>query len=455
MATAIDRFFSAVAKSLHLETTFDTTLGLIWVLTAAIIAILAGQLVQQITKRRFDARKDAAPPPVGPLPPNQPPPLRLRHRFMLRCLPLVTPLLNFIFGMLGVVALHKLGYDPALLLALKPLFMAWIFITAVFVITDSAIKTTFVALLVVPLSLPFMMPYLKEFEEILTELSFNVGKISITAYMIIKLFITGLLLLWTAGAVKDGLNASLARMTHIRWSTRQLLQNLSSIGVYVVAVLIALSILGIDLTAFAVLGGALGVGIGLGLQKIASNFISGLILLSEQSIQVNDMIEIAGSNISGLVRHTGARYTLIETLDKREIMIPNDDLVTERVVNWTYSNAHGVMNIDVGVAYDSDLEKVRDILLDIVGNHPAVLKDPAPSCLLKEFGASAVNFAIFVHLEDVRERRLGIKSEILFDIWRRFKENNIDIPYPQLKLHYTPQQTPAALAEGGDKGIVS
>ena len=455
MATALDRFFSAVAKSLHLETTFDTTLGLIWVLTAAIVAILTGQLVQQITKRRFDARKEAAPPPVGPQPPNQPPPLRLRHRFLLRCLPLLTPLLNLLFGMLGVVTLHNLGYDPALLLALKPLFMAWIFITAVFVITDSAVKTTFVALLVVPLSLPFMMPYLKEFEAILSDVSFNVGKVSITAFMVIKLIITGILLLWTASAVKDGINASLGRMTHIRWSTRQLLQNLSSIGVYVVAVLIALSILGIDLTAFAVLGGALGVGIGLGLQKIASNFISGLILLSEQSIQVNDMIEVAGSNISGLVRHTGARYTLIETLDNREIMIPNDDLITNRVINWTYSNAHGVLNIDIGVAYDSDLEKVRDLLLDVVSSHPAVLKEPAPSCLLKEFGASSVNFSIFVHLEDVRERRMGIKSEILFEIWRRFKENNIDIPYPQLKLHYMPQTPPAPVAGTGDQGVVS
>ena len=436
-------FFDVAARALHLDMSYDTSLALLWVLTSAIIAILAGQLINQITRSRLEPRKAIPRRPVGPPAPGEKKPLTIWHHLWLRVLPLIVPLLNSFLVALGTMALPRLGYDPAVIFALKPLFMAWIFITAVYVLTDSLGKTLFVGLLILPLSLPFMLPYIEEFEAMLAGLSFSVGKTTITTLMIVKLLIIGTLMLWTASAIKDGINGSLNRMQHIRWSTRQLLQNVIGFGIYAMAVLIVLSLLGIDLTAFAVLGGALGVGIGLGLQKIASNFISGMILLSEQSIQVNDMIEIAGSNVSGLVRHTGARYTLIETLDNREIMIPNDDLITNRVINWTYSDSHGVLNFDIGVGYDSDLEAVRDMLMDVISNHPQVLKDPAPSCLLKEFGASSVNFGIIVHLEDVRDRRMGIKSELLFAIWKRFKENNIDIPYPQMTLHYTPPQLPA------------
>jgi small-conductance mechanosensitive channel len=222
------------------------------------------------------------------------------------------------------------------------------------------------------------------------------------------------------------------------------LQNLSTIGVYIIAGLSALSILGIDLTAFAVLGGAIGVGIGLGLQKISSNFISGLILLSERTIQVNDLIEIEGSPISGLVKHTGARYTLIETLDNREVLVPNDDLITNRVINSTHTNSRGLIRIDIGVAYGSDLEKVREIITACTCGHPNILKDPAPACFLMGFGPSAVDFTIFGHIEDVRERKLGTKSEILFDIWKRFKAEGIEIALPQLQVHVVKDKEDAA-----------
>jgi small-conductance mechanosensitive channel len=161
-------------------------------------------------------------------------------------------------------------------------------------------------------------------------------------------------------------------------------------------------------------------------------------LLSEQSIQVNDMIEIAGSNVSGLVRHTGARYTLIETLDAREIMIPNDDLVTNRVINWTFTDAKGVLRLDIGVSYESDIELARDQLIEAAKAHPSVLRNPPPNCLLRGFGASSVDFSLFFSVKDVRERRAGIQSEVLFDIWHRFKEHGIDIPYPQMTVHYAP-----------------
>lgn len=439
---ATPSFIDAATRALHLDMSFETSLNLLWVLTAAIVAILAGQFIIRALNKKYEARKAVPRRPSGPPAPGELAPLTLWHRLMLRVLPLSIPLIYAALAAIGVLVLRKMGYDPAFMIALRPLFISWVMITVVYVITHSRAKTIFVALLILPVSMPFMLPYVTEFSEMLADLAFKIGKSEITALMVLKLIIIGTLMFWTATAIKEGTVAWLGRMQHIRWSTRQLLQNVIGIAIYAFAILLALSLMGIDLTAFAVLGGALGVGIGLGLQKIASNFISGMILLSEQSIQINDMIEIAGSNVSGLVRHTGARYTLIETLDNREIMIPNDDLITNRVINWTYSDSHGVLSFDIGVGYDSDLEDVRSILLDIVSNHPLVLKDPAPSCLLKEFAASSVNFGVVVHLEDVRDRRMGIKSELLFEIWKRFKAKNIDIPYPQMTLHYTPPQLP-------------
>ncbi len=430
---------TAFAAHIHLDLSVDTSLVLIWLATAAVVAILTGGALGALVRQRFAARAAAA-ALIGPQPADAPKPVRQRpsiwQRLAVRALPLLAPVINILLAGLGAFLLRRLGYNLDLMADLQPLLFSWLFVTMVYVVTASTGKTIFVALLLVPLCLPFVRPYLKEAGDLLQQISLTVGKTEITALMVVQLLLTATLLMWIATAVKEGVNVSLGRLHHVRWSTRQLLQNLSTIAVYMLAIVVGLSLLGIDLTAFAVLGGALGVGIGLGLQKIASNFISGLILLSEQSIQVNDLIEVEGSGVSGLVRHTGARYTLIETIDNREIMIPNDDLVTSRVTNWTLTDSKGVVTVKVGVSYESDIELARDQLIAAALDHPAVLHDPAPACLLTGFGASSIDFSLIVHVKDVRERRAGVQSDILFNIWRRFKTHGIEIPYPQMTLRY-------------------
>ena len=192
--------------------------------------------------------------------------------------------------------------------------------------------------------------------------------------------------------------------------------------------------LGIDLKVLAIFSGAIGIGIGFGLQKITSNFISGLILLFEKSVKSDDLVELA-SGAYGFVRHIGARYTLVATHEGKEIMVPNEDFITGRVTNCTFSNKKGRIEISIGISYESDIEKAMDLILESAKEYSGCLDDPGPSCFLREFADSAINCVLFFWVLDVREGILKHKSNIMRSIWRKFKEHDIVIPYPQRDIH--------------------
>jgi small-conductance mechanosensitive channel len=197
-------------------------------------------------------------------------------------------------------------------------------------------------------------------------------------------------------------------------------------------VLMALSLAGIELKNFAVLAGALGIGIGFGLQNIVNNFVSGLILLFERPIKVGDMIVLDGE--WGTVRKIGLRSTTVETFDESEVIVPNSILVSEKVTNWTLSSEQSRIVVPVGVAYGSDLEKVLRILYEAANQHPRVLDAPPPSAIFTAFGASSLDFELRVWATSVSER-LVIKNDLLLYIDRRFREESVEIPFPQRDLH--------------------
>ncbi len=172
------------------------------------------------------------------------------------------------------------------------------------------------------------------------------------------------------------------------------------------------------------------------MQKIASNFISGIILLFEKSIETGDIVEIDGS-IYGTIKRFSGRYTLIECFDGKEIMMPNEEFIVSRVVNWTYSNSRARIKLSIGVAYDSDLEKAKNIMLDCALKHPqTITNDPEiePGCYLKEFGDSSVNFDLYFWVNDINEGLFAPKSDVYMSIWKEFKDNNIIIPFPQREV---------------------
>jgi small-conductance mechanosensitive channel len=193
----------------------------------------------------------------------------------------------------------------------------------------------------------------------------------------------------------------------------------------------AMTSLGIDLQKITLVAGALSIGIGFGLQAIVSNFISGLILLAERPIRVGDVINVKGEE--GAVRRIHVRATEIETADRASVIIPNSELITGVVKNWTHANTLSRIVLKVGVAYDSDMEKVRNILLEITSKHPHVLPSPAPAVLLTALGDNAVHFEIYAVVRNLVDGG-GAKSDIYFEILTRFREEGIAIPSPQREL---------------------
>lgn len=251
-----------------------------------------------------------------------------------------------------------------------------------------------------------------------------------------KMLLVGLAALYTAILVSWLLRSLLEEEVFPRRQmdrgVRDSIKKLLHYAILAFGVMMALSLAGIELKNFAVLAGALGIGIGFGLQNIVNNFVSGLILLFERPIKIGDMVVLDGE--WGTVRKIGLRSTTVETFDQSEVIVPNSLLVSEKVTNWTLSNEQCRIVVPVGVAYGSDVENVLRILYEAAQTHPNVLDTPSPSAIFTAFGASSLDFELRVWAKSVAER-LIIKNDLLLFIDRRFREEAIEIPFPQRDLH--------------------
>ncbi len=262
----------------------------------------------------------------------------------------------------------------------------------------------------------------------------TLGESKITLYAAVKALFFIVIIFWIAATVSDFSDKRISKMTSIRVANRSLIQKILQIGIYFFSFIITMNVLGINLTSLTVLSGAIGIGLGFGLQKITSNFVSGIILLMERSLEIGDLIELEDGTV-GYVRKSSSRATLIETIDGKEVLVPNEEFIIKQVTNWTLSDPSARVTINFGVSYTSDIEKARDLVLAATTAHERTLKDPAPACHLDNFGDSSVDFILYFWIQDINAGFRNIKSEIMFDIWNRFKENDIEIPFPQRDLH--------------------
>lgn len=280
-----------------------------------------------------------------------------------------------------------------------------------------------------------ILAYLGYYEQIKTVLNqpaytVKIGTTKLSPYIFLKGLFTIVISFWIAGITHDFTAHQIHSVRGIKPATRTLLAKIFQILIYLICGVVMLRVLGIDLTALAVFSGAVGIGLGFGLQKITSNFISGLILLFEKTIRVDDLVELV-DGVQGFVRYMGARHTLLETADGKEIMIPNEDFITHRLTNLTYNNKKAQIEIRVVVSYESDLQLAQKLMLEAAQNHPRCIKDPIPQCFLHEFADSGAVFRLQFWIGDVTEGRSCPKSEVMFSLWNSLKSHGIQMGYPQ------------------------
>ncbi len=201
----------------------------------------------------------------------------------------------------------------------------------------------------------------------------------------------------------------------------------------IVGLIIIFQTSGIDLSAIGLMVGALGVGIGFGLQSITNNFISGVIILFERPIKVGDRVEI--DNLAGNIVKISARATTIITNDNITVIVPNSDFINKQVINWSHNNNQVRLSFPVGVSYNEDPENIRKLLTEVVNGHPGVLSLPKPYILFDGFGDNSINFSVLIWTPEYTDQPKILRSELYYEIFAKFKEQNIEIPYPQRDIH--------------------
>lgn len=262
---------------------------------------------------------------------------------------------------------------------------------------------------------------------------FHIGKLPITPVFLVKTFLFLFGLSVVSSAVRRLLLHRVLTRTSLDEGQRYAFAHIMGYVVYLVGLLAGLQLVGLDLSNLVLLGSAVGIGLGFGLQNVANNFVSGLIILTERPIRVGDRVEVGGTN--GDVVRIGSRSTWVRTNDNVVIIIPNSEFINNRVTNWTANDRQVRFNIPLGVSYGSDPERVREVLLEVAGNHPDVLKDPEPEILFAGFGDSSLDFHLRVWTIARVKTPLPLSSELYFSIFRAFKENGIEIPFPQRDVH--------------------
>jgi small-conductance mechanosensitive channel len=263
-------------------------------------------------------------------------------------------------------------------------------------------------------------------------LSFEAGDHRFSLLLLFQAATTIIIAVIAALWVAQFVESRLMSVPHMDLSLRLALSKATRTILLVLAVLVALPAVGIDLTVLSVFGGALGVGLGFGLQKIASNYVSGFIILLDRSVRIGDMITV--DTRYGQVAEINTRYTLLKGLDGTETIVPNEQLITNSVVNHSLTKPDVRVGVPIQVAYDTDLDQAKQILLEVADGHMRVAKDnaaEAPKVLLQDFGDNGINLELAFWIRDAEEGQLNLRSELNWEIWRRFKVAGIEIPYPQ------------------------
>jgi small-conductance mechanosensitive channel len=274
---------------------------------------------------------------------------------------------------------------------------------------------------------------LTEAWRLITTPVFSLSGNDISAGTLLYIFIGFFLLTYLSKRARSILIDRLLSKTGMEPGLSATIGTVSRFSILLIGSIILIQSAGVDLSALTVLAGALGVGIGFGLQNVTDNFISGIIILFEKPIKVGDRIDVGG--VEGDVISISVRATTIQTNDNISIIVPNSEFISSRVINWSHNDRNIRFRLPVGVSYNEDPELVKKLLLEVAHNNPNVLEKPAPKVLFEGFGESSLDFELAVWTGTHADKPRILKSELYFDIFKIFKQNAIEIPFPQRDLH--------------------
>lgn len=288
--------------------------------------------------------------------------------------------------------------------------------------------------LVLPLAILHVFGVLDDFIAYIDGIAIELGNIRISLYGIARVLIFGSLLFWLGRISNSAGQKAIRSQEAIDVGTREVFAKLFQIVLFATIFILLLQVMGINLTALAVFGGALGVGLGFGLQQIASNFVSGLIILLDRSVTVGDYVELEDGK-AGTIHELNMRATTLKTYDGKDIVVPNEQFITTSFTNWTHRDKLQRYEIEFSVSYKTDIDKMLDLVKTTVRGHPQVLSEPElADAEINNFGESGIDILVEFWMEGIDDGENHVDADLKLMIWHVLKENNIEIPFPQREV---------------------
>jgi small-conductance mechanosensitive channel len=407
-------FLHTAARSVGAEVTspwFYLQLGLVLVATGIAFASSAA------IRSRIDMTSLAM---------GWPAPLRLLVRVLVGSVP--TAVFAIVIIAARITMYHATWPSRSyLLIVAAKLALAWLAIRLVTSVIRNAFIVRLVSLsawLVAALSI---INQLDPTIDALDSVSIVLGGLRLTPLLLIKLGVLLVVALWLSNIASNFAESRITRSTDLTPSIQVLLVKMIRLALMIFAVAMVMGAVGINLSALAIFSGAAGVGIGFGLQKIVANFISGIILLADKSVKPGDLVTIGDS--SGRISAMKTRYISVAAGDGREFLIPNEDLVTQKVTNWTYTDKNTLVKVNFGTNYEADPRLVCKLAIGIAAASPRAFKDKPPNCILTEFAEAGMKFSLTFWISDP-DGMDNMKSDVMLSLWETFKREGIRVPYP-------------------------
>ena len=348
-------------------------------------------------------------------------------------LPLVLPVVWLVLQWFSVFAAQETGWPHHLIESAVSLLTAWVVIRLLSGAVRDPGWSKLLAVIAWSIAALNLVGLLDPTIATLDSIALTLGSARVSVLGVIKAGLVLAALLWVAKITAQLIENRLEGSRTISPSARVLLSKTIRVVLIIVAVFAALDSIGIDLTALAVFSGAVGLGVGFGLQKVISNLISGIILLMDKSVKPGDVIAIGDT--FGWINSLSARYVSVITRDGIEHLIPNEELISQRVENWSYSNTLVRFRIPVGISYDSDIVNAMALTVEAATTVERVRADPVPVCRLMNFGDNAIELELRIWISDPQAGVSNVRSEVLLNIWMAFRENGIEFPFTQRDLH--------------------